>query len=138
MTRWWGAGGLAVLLLVGPASAQSPVVTLPKPATTAGGNVSGTITTTNTFQRLWPNTGLGGFAPAPSGTIARSGCTIINNGTHSMYVTEGLGTAASTTSNSVIVPAGGPYYCGALGGPVLTGEIDITGTSGDAFYAAQY
>lgn len=113
-----------------PGGLPAPVTTYPAPATSAGGNVSGTIASTGTFQKLWGATG-------GSGVPFRKGCTIQNNGTHSMNVSEGLGVAGSTTGNSVVVPAGGTYYC-QVGQIVLTGEIDITGTATDAFYAAQY
>jgi hypothetical protein len=128
-----------VLLLISPALADqaAPVQTIPYPATTAGGNASGTISPGgSTFQLLFAATGPG---VSGSGVSApRKGCTIINNGSHTMYVTEGLGTVASTTALAVPVPAGGPYYCASPGNTVLTGEIDITGTNGEAFYAAQY
>lgn len=116
--------------------AQTPVWTVPQPATTKGGNASSTITATSTFQLVFATT-----VPASSsgaGVVAtRRGCTIVNNGTHNMQVTEGLGVAASTAGLSVTLLPGQAYYC-AAGGTVLTGEIDITGTIGDAFYAAQY
>lgn len=121
--------------VVGSALAQQagglppPVATVPYPATSAGGNASGTIAATGTFQKVWSATG--------AGTPLRKGCTIQNNGTHNMYVSEGLGVAASTESNSLVLAAGGIYYC-SVNGVVLDGEIDITGTAGDAFYAAQY
>ena len=127
-------GSLGLALAV-PAQAQQsgglppPVATVPYPASSVGGNASSTIGGTGTFQKVFS---------ATSGTGAfRKGCTIQNNGTHSMYVTEGLGVAASTESNSVVLAAGGIYYC-QVGGIVLDGEIDITGTATDAFYAAQY
>lgn len=113
-----------------PGGLPTPVTAYPTPATSAGGNVSGTIASTGAFQKLWGATG-GSAGPF------RKGCTIQNNGTHNMNVSEGLGVAGSTTGNSVVVPAGGIYYC-QVGQIVLTGEIDITGTATDAFYAAQY
>lgn len=107
-------------------SAQ-PVQTIPSAVSTKGANASGTITSTGVFQIVFKATGP---------TQYRKGCTIQNNGTHTMYVTEGLGTASSTTSNSAQLAAGTSYNC-QFGGMVLSGEIDITGTIGDAFYAAQ-
>src|SRR5258707_381338 len=111
-----------------------PVVTFPTASTTGGGgNAPSTIGTGGTtFQQGFPAASQG------TGISTRKGCTIINNGTHSMYVTEGLPLTSSTLTNSVIVTqSGGVYYC-AVNGVVLTGQINITGTAGDAFYAAQY
>ena len=54
-----------------------------------------------------------------------------------MYITEGTGAASSTLTNSFILAAGATYYCNVQG-VVLIGEIDITGTATDAFYAAQF
>jgi hypothetical protein len=127
---------LLLLLFWGEALAQSPVVTLPSPATTANGNVSSTIAVTNTFQLVFAATQT---VPGGSGTLVskRNGCTIINNGTHNMYVSEGLSIANASLTNTVILGAGGSYFC-TQNGVVLTGQINITGTSGDAFYAAQY
>lgn len=125
-----GAGAGAV-----PASAQQsgglppPVSTWPTPATTTGGNGSSTIGSTGIFQKLWGATG---------GTVPyRKGCSIENNGTHDMYVTEGLGVAASTQALAFVLTPGTVYYC-SVNQVVLTGEIDITGTATDSFYAAQY
>lgn len=140
----WGARHrlawrLALGLLLGlatSASAQQPVMTSPSLGTTTNNNASSTITTTNTFQLVFAagstNTGNG---PAP-----RRGCTIQNNGTHNMELTEGGANAGATTSTvtkSWVLAPGNVTYC-TMFGTVLIGEIDITGTSGDAFYATQY
>lgn len=122
---------LTVLLYGQSARAQQAVVTSPTGGTTSGGNASSTIVATGVFQLLFS-----AASPLAGGASTRRGCTIQNNGTHNMYVTEGLGIAASTLTNSAILAPGVPYYC-TNGGVVLTGEIDITGTIGDAFYAAQ-
>lgn len=129
----WAVSSLLALLWAGYALAQSgqPVTTLPAPATTAGGNASGTITSTNTFQLVFAATKQTPESPQ------RRGCTIQNNGTHNMWVTEGYTVATATAANAVVVPQAGIYYC-SVNNIALTGEIDITGTSGDAFYAAQY
>lgn len=133
MTFWHSCWGWSFVLLicllpaVGRAQ-QQPVSTFPGQATTAQGNSSSTIGVTNTFQKIWSATSLPNL---------RKGCTIQNNGSHNMYVSEGLGVSASTLTNAAIVSAGGLYHCGD-GGVVLVGEIDITGTAGDAFYASQY
>lgn len=125
---------LVVGLSVGPVYAQQPVVTTPRPVTTQNGTASNTITSTNTFQLV--------FAAATPGKY-RTDCSIQNNGTHNMSVTEGLGITNSATqfaissgTVSTLYP-GGSYNCNN-GSVALQGEIDITGTSGDAFYAAQY
>lgn len=104
--------------------AQSPVVTTPYAVTST--NNSSTIAVTNTFQSIWI---------ANITNRGRAGCTIQNNGTHNMYVFFGP-IASATLSNSVIITAGNPTYCG-FGGIVLQDQVSITGTSGDAFFAAQ-
>lgn len=125
-------GGALIAGVGAPAHAQQPVLTLPATATTAGtnGNASGTVAVTNTFQQVWAATGT---STAP----ARNGCTIQNNGTHNMFVSEGRAAAAATLTNSVILAAGATYYC-QVNGIVLKGIIAITGTATEAFYAAQY
>lgn len=128
---------LSALLLAPVARAQQTVVTSPVPGTTDGGNASSTITATSVFQIVF-SAGL----LAPPGP-ARKGCTIQNNGTNIMWVTEGLSAATATKAKALqLAPAtatvpGGVYQC-SVGGLSLVGEIDITGTIGDAFYAAQY
>jgi hypothetical protein len=127
--------GFAVLLLVllvpAAAFADAPVQTLPSQGTTAGGNVSGTVTATGTFQQLFA------AAPPSMGAASRHGCTVANYGVNVMYVTEGTSIAASTTGKAVQLQPGQVYYCG-WNGTVLYGQVNITGTAGDAFYAAQY
>ena len=83
-------------------------------------NLSGTIAVTNTFQSV-----------AVQGV--RNGCEVQNNGTHTMYVFFGP-IASATTANSVALAAGQGVGCGAPG-VVLSDQISITGTAGDAFYA---
>ena len=129
------AGLAAAILCLAPATAQQPVQTLPYPATSRSGNSSTTITTTNTFQLVFA-AAQNSPAPVP-GPGARHGCSIQNNGTHTMYVTEGQGVALSSLTNSWQVAAGNLFTCN-FNGIVLTGEIDITGTSGDAFVATQF
>jgi hypothetical protein len=96
--------------------------------TTAGGNASGTIAVTNTFQTVF------------SASTLRTGCLIQNNGAGSMYVSEGipLATPPTTAKSFTLVTASAPYRCDMPGGAVLTGEIDITGTATQAYYAAQW
>lgn len=104
-------------------------VVRPLPSTTGGGG-SGTIAVTSTFQQV--------FAAISStpGTKLRTSCTIINNGTHTMWVAEGTNAASATTANSVPISPNQAYYCNN-GLVILQGEIDITGTINDTFYAAQ-
>ena len=123
---------LPLLLATLPAAAQQgqSVVTIPRAVSTKGANASGTIASTGVFQLLFAAT------PSSPGGQPRAGCTIQNNGSHTMYVTEGLGTAASTTALAWTLTAGQSANC-QFGGVVLQGEVDITGTTGDSFYAAQ-
>lgn len=80
-----------------------------------------TITVTNTFQNV------------DALNTIRQGCTIQNQGTHTMYVFFGP-IASATTAGSIQVGSGSAIYCNLTGnGKVLQDEINITGTSGDAF-----
>ena len=119
-----------------PAQAQQVIYANPVAATSLGGDASTTITTTNTFQRLW-SAAAGTYAPVAGTAGSRKGCSVQNNGTHNMYVNEGTAMASATTSNTWLLAAGQIFNCN-FGGVVLTGEIDITGTSGDAFVAKQF
>jgi hypothetical protein len=85
-------------------------------------NESSTIATTNTFQAVFPS------------NLNRQGCTIQNNGTNSMWVFFGA-TASATKGTSVVLAAGQAAYCGS-GLLTYQGVVAITGTMGDAFYAA--
>ena len=107
------------------AGGEPPVVTYPQGRSSV--NVSGTITSTNTFQSVIASV-VGGISQN------RASCTIQNNGTHTMYVFPGP-IANATLTNSVQVPTGGFFYC-YTGVTVLVDQISITGTAGDAFYAA--
>lgn len=129
---------LGLGLGLAPALAQVPVQTLPGAATTAGGNASGTVGTGGTtFQLVFAGAG-NSIAPATSTPGARHGCSIQNNGTHVMYVTEALGVSASTQAKAWQVSAyGGIFNCN-FAGVVFIGEIDLTGTAGDAFAATQF
>jgi hypothetical protein len=122
---------LFLLAFAEGAVAQQPVLTLPGPATTAGGNASTTIASTNVWQQVFAGTS---SAPA---SAKRHGCTVINQGSNTMWVTEGLATSASTKPLAVVLAANQAYYC-SVGEVVLTGQINVTGTAGDTFYAAQY
>ena len=139
----WGfaaaAGAVtAVVLLaaVSVASAQQAVVSAPLPATSANGDASGTVAVTGTFQKVFGGAG-NTIAPPPGTPGERHGCSVQNNGTHTMYVTEGTGVVGSSLTNSWQVAVAQLFNCN-FGGVVLTGEIDLTGTAGDAFVAKQY
>jgi hypothetical protein len=90
-------------------------------------NLSGSVSVTNTFQSV------------QSLTTGRIGCAIQNNGANPMYVYFGpIGSAskahafllpASTSTSSFVVG------CAVGGLGVLTDQVSITGTSGDAFTA---
>lgn len=131
---------LLVLLLLNPGGpkgfAQTPVWTVPQPVSSLNGNVSSTITSTNTFQLVFA-TAVNTFAPVVGNAGPRKGCSIQNNGTNSMWVSEGKTIATATKATSWVIVAGGLFNCN-FNNVVLTGEIDITGTSGDAFYASQF
>ena len=128
---------LLALALAQEAKAQEVIYTNPVPATTLGGDASGTIAVTGTFQRVW-GAAAGTYAPVVGSAGSRRGCSIENNGTHAMYVNEATPVASATTSNTWIVTANGGLFNCNFGGVVLTGEIDITGTVGDAFVAKQF
>ena len=125
-----------LLLWSWPGEAQTSVLTIPIPGTTTGGNVSGTVASTNVFQSVFAATG-SSSAPGVGSVVARRGCTIVNNSSHNMWVTEGYTAATADKTHAVVVLPSGGFTCGG-NGTVLIGEIDITGTSGDAFYAAQF
>jgi hypothetical protein len=136
-----GLVGCFVLGLLGSAAAQQAVQVTPYPTTTNGGNSSTTITTTNTFQKLFSGQ-FNSTAPVSSTQGARHGCIIQNNGTHTMYISEGTTIATATLASSYqLLPPGtnavSVFNCDR-GNSVLSGEIDITGTGADAFYDVQF
>lgn len=94
------------------------------PTTTIGTNLSGTITTTNTFQMI------------QTITNNRVDCTVQNNSaTNTMWVYFGL-TASATKGASVVLSPGQTVGCRVAGGQyVLRNHVNITGTSGDAYFA---
>ena len=127
---------LAFCVIASPSLAQQWVKTQPLPSTTLNGDKSGTITTTNAFQLVLS---VSGNVPNPTPGFGgdRHGCSIQNNGTHNMYVNEGTPIASATLTNTWVLATGQLFNCN-FNGVVLTGEIDITGTSGDAFVAKQF
>lgn len=105
---------LAALLMPACALAQTLPVT--------SSNLSSTIASTNTFQSIQgQNNG-------------RNGCTIQDNGTHTMYVFFGP-IANATTSNSVTLNTGQSLTCEGTSRTVLRDQVSITGTAGDSYYA---
>lgn len=122
-----------LMLLAGPALAQQPVFTYGTKSSTDGAPASGTIAVSNTFQKVFSSVNTTASESSP----LRKGCTIQNNGSNNMWVEEGATAGTAAKANSVVLTPGSAYSCSA-GGTVLQGEVDITGTSADAFYAAQY
>lgn len=116
--------GLFLALSISLANAQSPVVTIPFPVNSDNG--SSTITVTNTFQSIWI---------ADTNTTGRTACTVQNNGTNTMWVFFGA-IANATKGKSVVLAAGQSTFCNS-GNVVLKDQVSITGTLGDAFYAAR-
>jgi len=89
----------AALVLLLPIAAWAGkgqnVVTNPGVTSTAGNDINGfannasaSISSTNVFQELWGS------------NQQRNGCTIVNLGAHTMYVTEGIGVSGSTTAKA--------------------------------------
>lgn len=99
----------------------TPVVTQPKGVTS--NNNSSTISLSNVFQSIW------------AANSNRTACTIQNNGTHNMWVFFGA-IANATENNSVVLQAGQYLNCNS-GNVILQDQVSITGTSTDAFFAAQ-
>lgn len=117
--------GLLLVLCVTSAEAQSPVIT--QPYGVASHNDSSTIAVTNTFQSIWA---------VSTNVRGRAGCSVQNNSASNvMYVFFGP-IASATTASSVKLAVGQSVGC-VVGGIVLQDQVSITGTSGDAFFAAQ-
>ena len=112
---------ILALLMPVAAMAQTPVVT--KPAGVTSNNSSSTIAATNTFQSIF------------AANTNRTACTIQNLGTHSMFVFFGP-IANAISNNSVTLVAGDSVRCNN-GNIVLQDQVSITGTLGDAFFAAK-
>ena len=108
------------------AFAQQAVTTLPGPRN-ADPSFSSTIAVTNTFQAVF------------TANTSRTGCTIQNNGTNSMWVyfVPNPAGAAATKGASAVLAAGQSLNCSVFG-MNLTNAVQITGTSADAFYAASW
>lgn len=114
---------VGVLLFSTPIFAQTPVTTQPKGVVSY--NSSSTITVTNTFQSIFV------------ANVNRVSCTIQNNSaSNSMWVFFGP-VANATKGASVVLAAAQSCGCNPPNGVVLQDQVSITGTSGDAFFAAQ-
>lgn len=121
--------GLLLALYVTSAEAQTPPVNLvtTAPLGVLSHNDSGTIAVTNTFQSIWT---------ASTNNRGRAGCAVQNNATtNAMYVFFGP-IASATIGKSVKLAAGLAVNC-VGSGIVLQDQVSITGTSGDAYFAAQ-
>jgi hypothetical protein len=99
-----------------------PIIALGQTVPVASTNYSGSITTTSTFQVIQGQTN------------NRQGCTIQDQGTHTMYVFFGP-IANATLATSAQITAGQSINCAVNGNLVVKDAISITGTSGDAFFA---
>ncbi len=92
-------------------------------------NLSSTITSTNTFQSIQTQTN------------NRNGCSIQNNGTHTMWVEFDSANSAAcaggavTKGNSITLVPSQSVTCQVAGQRVLKDQVCITGTSGEAFLA---
>lgn len=88
-------------------------------------NLSGTVTTTNTFQSI------------QTSTAGRKGCTIQNqSSTDPMWVFFGpIGSATKATAFQLDATHGEAISCAVGGLGVLTDQVSITGTSTDAYVA---
>jgi len=91
---------------------------IPLPST----NYSSAITTSNTFQQI------------QGVTNNRNGCTIQNNGTHTMYVYFGTVANATEAAAAQLAP-GQSLSCSIASDFVVKDAISITGTAGDSFFA---
>lgn len=109
----WALASVVVLAWVLAAQAQK------RSATRV---TSGTIAVTNTFQSALNANG------------NRNGCTLQNQGSHTMFIYAGQPTAATTSASLQIAP-GQIFNCGANATTVITDGIAVTGTAGDGFVA---
>jgi len=121
---YWAVGGFHRAHAQG--NGPNPVTTLPYTGALNTNN-SGTIAVTNTFQPVFL---------ALTGNQRRLNCVVQNNSAaNSMYVFFGP-IANATLANSVKLGVGASVNCTG-GGISLQEAVSVTGTSGDAFYAAQ-
>ena len=123
--KWIAIAYALAFVLAGITSANSQQNVITSPYQLGNSNASSTITSGGTFQKV--------FAANKN----RRGCAIQNNGTHDMWVTIGVATASASVNSAMTLSAGNVFHCGD-GVVVITGEVAITGTTSDSFYAAQY
>lgn len=121
---WYAIVVFGLSLIAAYSYAQSPVITQPYPS--ASHNDSGRITTTNTFQSIWP---------ASTNTRGRAGCLVQNISIHTEYIFIGP-IASALTATSLQLAANDTFSCNQ-GGIVLNDQISITGTSTDLYFAVQ-
>lgn len=100
---------------------------------------SSTITSGGTFQIVFPGRcapGVSDPVGCPSTPLApRNGCTIVNNGTHSMFVWPNPQPGATDAKATLIPANGGVFNCQIVTTKILQDPIYIDGTTADAFYA---
>ncbi|SRR6266852_6543588 len=113
---------LIILLFPSLAFAQGNIITSPS-GLVIPDNESSTISVTNTFQTVF------------SASVGRKACTIQNNGGNTMYVY--FNSDIATIAKSVKLNVGDRAYCDN-NNTVIRGAVQITGTSGDAYYATQW
>jgi hypothetical protein len=97
----------------------------------SGNNLSGTITTTNTFQSI------------QGSTNNRNGCTVQNKAPFTsgdlQYVyfdsTNSSNCSAATIAGSSVLLPGWTASCTVAGNLILKDQVCITGISGDSFFA---
>lgn len=85
-------------------------------------NLSGAIAVTGTFQSI------------QALTAGRKGCLVVNSAPHAQNVFFGP-VGSATLANSIPLAIGGSVSCAVGGLGVLTDQISIAGTAGDAFVA---
>lgn len=105
----------------GPTNPLSVTCTTCSPSAPVGASsnpVNGTIAATGTFQTV-----LTQFA-------ARRGCAIQNQGAHVMYFSV---QASPTEAGSLQVGPGNIFYCSGISNVVVTDQVSVAGTAGDAF-----
>lgn len=116
---------VALVGLVSVAEAQQPVLT--SPLRVSNNNRSGTIIATDTFQSI--------AAAETSTQRGRTGCLVQNLSTNNkMYVFFGP-IASALTTTSIMIAGGQTVSCATTSGGVITDQVSVTGTVGDAFYA---
>jgi hypothetical protein len=96
-------------------------------------NLSGTITTTNTFQSIQAQ------ANNRNGCAVQNGVNPLTGNGDFMWVyfdkSNSSGCSAATKAASVLLAPGQPVNCAVASNIVLKDQVCITGTSGDTFFA---